>query len=131
MSAYTLSTGEAVRHVLEGRECESEDGSLRMRLSGLDDSPALIISEGKTTRCVRKSDASLRWRRVPEFVKREEALRALAAGKTIVRGKREYSGSGRKLWVREPWVDERTDAPTVLGIVEDFLDDSACWEVVP
>lgn len=32
MSSYTMSTGEAVQAVLEGRECESEDGR-RMTIS--------------------------------------------------------------------------------------------------
>lgn len=119
MSGYPLSTGEAVQAVLEGHECESEgDPPWKMGLHG--DTPCILV--GHTTQCVRAAHVRRRWRLLPVLVKREEALRALATGKTIKRGGRSYypsksSGSGI--------------IPSVQDFAADFLDDSACWEILP
>jgi len=116
MSGYPLSTGEAVQAVLEGRECESEgDGNWRMRLIG--DEPRIATSSANSG--VVAVHRYIRWRLVPSLVKREEALRALAEGKTIRRGHAVFSGGF------EPW---RHSAVVILA--EAMFDDTACWEIL-
>ena len=117
MSAYPLSTGEAVQAVLEGRECESEgEFSWRMSLHG--DTPCMFGRH--TTQCVRSAHVAIRWRLVPVLVKREDALRALAAGKTIMRGRVCFEGGP------EPWA-----LSAIVWLAECMFDESACWEVLP
>lgn len=117
MSAYPLSTGEAVQAVLEGRECESHgDHPLKMSLHG--DTP--VILDRHTTACVRAAHVRLRWRLVPTLVKREDALRALATGKTIMRGRVCFEGGP------EPWA-----LSAIVWLAECMFDESACWEVLP
>lgn len=125
MSSYPLSTGEAVQHVLEGRECESE-GNWRMRLIGAE--PRIATST--TNSSVGAAHRYIRWRLVPVLVNREEALRALAAGKAIKRRDARFSthlGSGTIRF------DDAARGPFIsAGAFADmFLDDSACWEILP
>ena len=127
MSAHPLSTGEAVQHVLEGRECES-DGEFSWKMSLHGDTPCLFGRH--TTQCVRSAHVALRWRLVPKLVKREEALKALAEGKAIRRAGRCYAtGLDDQLRCFEQNVPSWP--PHAAQFVEDFLDDSACWEILP
>lgn len=132
MSTYTLSTGEAVQAVLEGHECESEgEFSWKMSLHG--DTPCILV--GHTTQCVRAAHVRRRWRLVPTLVKREEALRALATGKTIKRGGRSWTCciDWRDVAMRDyPSKSSGSGIiPSVQNFAADFLDDSACWEILP
>jgi len=132
MSTYPLSTGEAVQAVLEGRECESEYGR-RMRLQSSE--PRVFWDQKDFAVCT--AHLSVRWRLVqhplaPVLVKREEALRALAEGKTIRRKTGRYYAvldtgklMGRLAQTGQGW------KPTTIAFVEELLDDSACWEVLP
>ena len=128
MTTYPLSTGEAVQHVLEGRECESEgDPPWKMSLHG--DTPCILV--GHTTQCVRAAHVRRRWRLVPTLVKREEALRALAAGKKIRRGERFYFTAIETNHLRcHMQIGASWNARTA-DFSADFLDDTACWEVLP
>ena len=127
MSTYPLSTGEAVQAVLEGRECESEDGR-KMRLSAVAPAGAfVVISCEHSVSVIFTTHAKLRWRLVPTLVKRDDALRALAAGKTIKRGGGCFSanpGTVRFDDTERPFISAQDFADM-------FLDDSACWEILP
>lgn len=129
MTGYPLSTGEAVQHVLEGRECESEgDGKWKMRLIGGE----ARIATPSAHWSVSAGHAKLRWRLVPVRVKREEALKALAAGAAIKRGERCYAtGLDDPLRCFSSKREGSSWPPLAGELVEDLLDDTACWEILP